>query len=99
VDGSDVDDCRTRVLGSLRCHRPAAVLRGRSPLNTGSAQMSVVKLLCAADLHMGRRPSRLPPTWSGGAVGPATAWAALVERARAERVDAVLLAGDVVDRF
>jgi DNA repair protein SbcD/Mre11 len=57
-----------------------------------------LKLLCAADLHIGRRPGRLPPPWSGGRISAATAWDGLVACALAEGVDAVLLAGDVVDQ-
>ncbi len=58
--------------------------------------MSDVKLLCAADLHLGRRPSRLPA--SASPVSAAAAWLELVDRAVADGVDAVLLAGDVVDQ-
>lgn len=58
----------------------------------------VTKLLCAADLHIGRRPARLPPPWGGGRISATLAWQALVECAIAERVDALLLAGDVVDQ-
>lgn len=57
------------------------------------------RLLVAGDLHIGTRP-RLPVS-AGRAGGdeatPGAAWNALVERALAERVDAVLLAGDVVN--
>jgi DNA repair protein SbcD/Mre11 len=57
-----------------------------------------LKLLCAADLHIGRRPGRLPAPWGGGRISAARAWEGLVAYARAERVDAVLLAGDIVDQ-
>jgi DNA repair protein SbcD/Mre11 len=57
-----------------------------------------LKLLCAADLHIGRRPGRLPAPWSGGRITAATAWDGLVACALAEGVDAVLLAGDIVDQ-
>jgi predicted phosphodiesterase len=58
-----------------------------------------MKLLCAADLHLGRVPARLPDglPLDARALGPAAAWRALVDRAVEERPDAVLLAGDVVD--
>lgn len=61
-----------------------------------------MKLLCAADLHLGRRPSRLPDeivdeTGLAAAVTPQAAWRALVDFALAERVHAVLLAGDLLD--
>lgn len=61
-----------------------------------------MKLLCAADLHLGRRPSRLPAEL-GDVHGleadlmPQAAWRRLVEVAVAERVTAVLLAGDLLD--
>lgn len=59
-----------------------------------------MKLLCAADIHLGRQPSRLPPELAGraGTLGPAEAWRRLVDLALEERVDGLLLAGDVVDR-
>jgi predicted phosphodiesterase len=58
-----------------------------------------VKLLCAADLHLGRVPARLPADLplDGAALGPAAAWRALVAQALRERPAALLLAGDVVD--
>lgn len=61
--------------------------------------MPAIKILCAADLHMGRRPSRLPEAWQGGRVSSATAWGHLVDHALAEEADLVLLAGDVVDEL
>ena len=60
--------------------------------------MHEVKVLCAADLHLGRRSSRLPALESGARLSPAEAWLELVERAKADRVDLVVLAGDVVDQ-
>ena len=58
-----------------------------------------MKLLCAADLHLGRQPSRLPRHLSDLAdrLRPAAAWRRLVDTAVAEGVTAVLLAGDVVE--
>lgn len=47
---------------------------------------------------MGRRASRLPPGANPDRFSAAEAWALAVERARAEAVDVVFLAGDVVDR-
>ncbi len=59
-----------------------------------------MKLLCAADIHLGRQPSRLPGALAArpADLGPAAAWRRLVDLALEERVDALLLAGDVVDR-
>ena len=61
-----------------------------------------MKLLCAADLHLGRRPSRLHDQVTADglladALTPEAAWRALVDFALAERVQAVLLAGDLLD--
>lgn len=58
-----------------------------------------MELLCAADLHLGRQPSRVPARLRGrlAEFGPAAAWRRLVETALERRVSAVLLAGDVVD--
>jgi len=58
-----------------------------------------VRLLCAADIHLGRRPSRLPVPLAERArdLGPAGAWRRMVDEALDLAVDAVLLAGDVVD--
>src|SRR5690606_9199764 len=58
-----------------------------------------MKLLCAADLHLGRQPSRLPDDLGGLAehLTPAESWRRLVRLAIDEGVAAVLLAGDVVE--
>src|SRR5690606_37668208 len=58
-----------------------------------------MKFLCAADLHLGRQPSRVPSAVlsSGVELTPAVAWRRLVSEAKAMRVDAVLIAGDVLD--
>ena len=66
------------------------------------------RLLCVGDIHLGRRPGRLASRVDDLGVGiheltPAAAWRAAVEWALANQVDAVALAGDVVesleDRF
>lgn len=56
-----------------------------------------MKILCTADLHIGRRPSRLPLRVDSGAHSCARAWLAVVDRAIAEQVDLVAIAGDLVD--
>ncbi len=58
-----------------------------------------MKLLAVGDMHLGRRPSRLPPDLShpAAALGPAAAWRRTVEFALDRKVRAVLLAGDVVE--
>jgi len=55
-----------------------------------------VRILAAADLHIGRRPSHVEPAISK-AFSCARAWDSIVRCAIARNVDAVLLAGDVVD--
>jgi len=55
-------------------------------------------------MHLGKRPGRLPAGAAAlGAgpdrLGPAAAWLRCVEYAKASRIDAVLLAGDVVERI
>ena len=56
-------------------------------------------LLIAGDLHLGRRSSRLPPELAAERrYAAAAAWGRLVELAKSERVDALVLTGDVIDR-
>ncbi len=62
----------------------------------------MVTLLAVGDIHLGRRPTRLPDLLGEHGVAvteltPAAAWRATVEEAVRLAVDAVLLAGDVVD--
>lgn len=53
-----------------------------------------LRILCAADLHLGRPPSRVPESVR---IDSYSTWRALVELAVAEVPDALLLAGDVID--
>ncbi|MEZ5979048.1 MAG: DNA repair exonuclease [Planctomycetota bacterium] len=57
------------------------------------------RLLCVGDLHLGRRPSRVPTGADPDEHGPAAAWRRCVEFALRRRVHAVLMAGDVVERI
>lgn len=59
-----------------------------------------LNILAVGDMHLGRRPSRLPRGLSdrGHALGPGGAWARVVTAAIEAGVDAVALAGDVVER-
>ena len=61
-----------------------------------------MKLLCVGDIHLGRRPSRLPPELTdelpARELGPAAAWRLAVDCALDAGVEAVLLAGDVVEQ-
>ncbi|MHC5064532.1 MAG: metallophosphoesterase family protein [Planctomycetota bacterium] len=69
-------------------------------MNPGQQQTS--RLLCVGDMHLGRVPSRLPRNLDRlnilpEQLSPAAAWRSTVETAIREGVDAVLLAGDVVE--
>ena len=60
------------------------------------------RVLFVGDIHLGRRPGHLPEAlqsckWSPSDLGPSAAWLLAVEHALEEEVDAVVLAGDVVD--
>ena len=55
-----------------------------------------MKLLLCSDLHLGRTPARLPEPWRRPA-RTIRAWEALVECAIREKVNAVILGGDLVD--
>ena len=59
-----------------------------------------VKFVCASDLHLGRQPTGIPDHigLDPARLATTTVWDALVELAVSERVDAVLLAGNVIDR-
>lgn len=57
-----------------------------------------MKILCTADVHIGRRPSRLPASVDGAALSCARTWGALVGLALDEQVDLLLIAGDLVDQ-
>jgi DNA repair protein SbcD/Mre11 len=56
------------------------------------------RFLTAGDIHLGRRPSRVPEDRDAREFAPRQAWNALVETAIAQRVDAIALSGDVVDQ-
>jgi hypothetical protein len=63
----------------------------------------VCRLLFVGDIHLGRRPSGLPEAIAADPeqvrqLTPAAGWERCVTTAIEERVDAVVLAGDVVDR-
>lgn len=58
-----------------------------------------MKIIAVGDLHIGRTPSRLPDSLAERAeeLGPVGTWRKVVEYAKAEKADAVVLAGDVVE--
>jgi len=67
-----------------------------------AAPRGAITLLAIGDVHLGTRPGGLPAELAdlgvdAAEVTPEAALAAAVERAVAERVDAVLFAGDVVE--
>lgn len=61
-----------------------------------------MKLLCVGDIHLGRQPARLSDQLlellRPQSLGPAAAWQRCVAEAIDRAVDAVLLAGDVVEQ-
>ena len=60
----------------------------------------MINLLAIGDIHLGRLPAGLPEALVGrrADLGPEAAWQRAVSEAVNRRVDAVLLAGDVVER-
>ncbi|WP_018937040.1 DNA repair exonuclease [Thioalkalivibrio sp. ALJ24] len=59
-----------------------------------------VQILAVGDMHLGRQPARLPAALAddGAKLGPAEAWERCVRLAIERQVDAVVLAGDLVER-
>ncbi|NKI35335.1 DNA repair exonuclease [Wenzhouxiangella sp. XN79A] len=59
-----------------------------------------MKLLAVGDMHLGRLPVALPEALAERArdLGPDTAWSRCVDHALEHEVEAVVLAGDLVDR-
>ncbi|WP_416838761.1 metallophosphoesterase family protein [Haloferax sp. DFSO52] len=57
-----------------------------------------ISLLCTGDLHLGRRPTRVPQELDSPNVSPRSIWHAIVEQAIQQDVDGVLISGDVIDR-
>lgn len=57
-------------------------------------------LLAIGDIHLGRPPAAIPDDLHArrGQLGPEAAWSLAVDEAIARKVDAVLLAGDVIER-
>ncbi|NBC01648.1 MAG: DNA repair exonuclease [Bacteroidetes bacterium] len=57
--------------------------------------MASLRLLCTGDVHLGRRPTRVP---ADEALTVERVWQACVQAAIREAVDAVVLTGDLIDR-
>ncbi|MFB6214484.1 MAG: exonuclease SbcCD subunit D, partial [Candidatus Bipolaricaulia bacterium] len=55
-------------------------------------------MLCTGDLHLGRHPTRVPDTLDGSSFSPGRVWLQVVEEAIDRDVEAVVLAGDIIDR-
>ena len=67
------------------------------PVVSGLKTNMVLKILATADVHIGRRPSKLSDSADAGRFSCARIWAAIVDRAIQETVDLVVLTGDLVD--
>lgn len=57
----------------------------------------MLKILCTGDIHIGRRPTRLPEYVKGRLVSTAAVWDEIVHYAVDHEVDALVLTGDIVD--
>lgn len=57
-----------------------------------------ITLLCTGDLHLGRRPTRIPEELDNREFSPRAVWDAIVEKAIQQSVDAVVVSGDIIDR-
>jgi len=56
-----------------------------------------IRILCTGDMHLGRRPSRIPDNADLHSLKPTAGWHSFVNTAIEREVDAVVLTGDVVD--
>lgn len=57
-----------------------------------------IQILCTGDLHLGRRPTRIPDRLDGPTHSPRAVWRSIAETAVTNEVDAVLVSGDALDR-
>jgi DNA repair protein SbcD/Mre11 len=57
-----------------------------------------LKILCTADVHIGRRSTRLPSSLDAHQHSSAAAWSRIVDLAVREQVDLVAVSGDLVDQ-
>lgn len=57
-----------------------------------------IRILCTADLHVGRRPSRVGEWMNAAGASCAVMFRDIVEMAVRERVDIVVISGDLVDK-
>ncbi len=56
-----------------------------------------MRILCTADIHIGRRSTKIPSDLEGKQFSAANMWNFIVDRAIKNKVDVLLLAGDIVD--
>ena len=57
----------------------------------------LIRILWTGDIHLGRRPTRLPETVDPYNLRPTSIWQSFVSVAIERKVDAVVLTGDIVD--
>lgn len=57
-----------------------------------------MRILCAADIHIGRTSTKLPDELDASGFTCSGAWKKIVDCAISSRVECVVLAGDIVDR-
>lgn len=69
-----------------------------SRLRSSFAGGDSMRVLCAGDLHIGRRPTRLPPHVDCRPLCCSEMWVAAVDYAINQSVDVVALSGDLVDQ-
>ncbi len=60
--------------------------------------MSELTLLVTGDLHLGLHPSHIPDGMDSEGFSPGAIWQRMVQEACRQRVDGVIITGDVVDR-
>ncbi|HTF90179.1 MAG TPA: metallophosphoesterase [Planctomycetota bacterium] len=56
----------------------------------------MARILFVGDIHLGRAPSHIPAGFDATLLGPRSAWRAVAAYSIKARIDAVVLAGDVV---
>lgn len=59
---------------------------------------SDIHILCTGDLHLGRHPSKIPEEYDSREFSPAFIWEKIVQKAIDIDVDAMAIAGDIIDR-
>lgn len=57
-----------------------------------------IQILCTGDIHLGRRPTRIPDRLDTQAHSPRAVWQSIAEAAVTRDVDAVLVSGDALDQ-